>query len=76
MTAFPPRVSPAVVRDHGATVVLGTVPCMICGESDTVPVPRAGWVAWLSGVLVQHAFPELSTDDRELLITGIHGRCW
>jgi len=31
---------------------------------------------WENGELIQKAFPELSADDRELLLTGICSKCW
>ncbi len=29
-----------------------------------------------AGELVQRVWPEMSTDERELLITGTHPACW
>ena len=44
--------------------------CLLCGEVDWANVsyddPR--WETYLAGALVQDAFPEASTDDREILI--------
>jgi hypothetical protein len=31
---------------------------------------------WKSGRLIQYAFPRMSSNDRELLITGICTECW
>ena len=31
---------------------------------------------WLGGQLIQHAFPELSADQREFLMTGITPEKW
>lgn len=32
--------------------------------------------SWLNGELIQRAFPELSDDDREFLMTGITAEEW
>jgi len=49
---------------------------MVCGVSDSVIVPSAGFFNWKNGAFVQDAFPELSADDREMLMTGTHNLCW
>lgn len=51
-------------------------PCPVCEERATLTVSRVGYGAWQAGAFVQDAFPELSADDRELLITGTHPACW
>lgn len=32
--------------------------------------------AWQDDTLIQVAFPYLSADEREVLKTGTHGKCW
>lgn len=59
-----------------ATKVVNCRPCMFCGESATVTVPADGFAAWQSGTLIQRAFPEMTPDTRELLISGTHPACW
>lgn len=51
-------------------------PCPICGKTNEVVVRAADYKAWQAGVLAQNAFPYLSPDEREMLISGICGRCW
>jgi hypothetical protein len=41
-----------------------------------VDVNFEGFQAWQSGEFIQDALPELSTDERELLISGICPKCW
>jgi len=36
--------------------------CLFCGEGE--------------GEFVQNVFPEMSPEDRELLISGTHPACW
>jgi hypothetical protein len=50
--------------------------CPFCGDTTSVVVDAAGFVAWQSGELVQNALPNLSADDREVLISGICTDCW
>ena len=50
--------------------------CPFCGDTTSVVVDAAGFVAWQSGELVQNALPNLSADDREVLISGICPPCW
>jgi hypothetical protein len=41
-----------------------------------IDVTEAQLNHWKSGVLIQHAMPNLSTDDREFLISGITPEEW
>lgn len=51
-------------------------PCACGKESKEVLVPREGMTNWRKGKLIQDCFPELNTDDRERLISGVCGECW
>jgi hypothetical protein len=54
-----------------------TNPCVVCKESSLVPVVEADYLRWqVEGMLVQQAFPEMPVDQRELLVTGTHPKCW
>ena len=51
--------------------------CNDCGEEVQMEVSRAGYNAWMSGgKLIQVAFPELSKNKREVLISGTCGACF
>ena len=52
------------------------VDCVRCGDQFDMVVPTHGLIAWKEGMLIQDAMPELSADERELLISGICGKCW
>ena len=52
------------------------VPCVKCKNIQEVNVDFEGFRAWQSGKLIQEALPELDTDLRELLISGICPKCW
>ncbi len=50
--------------------------CIVCGKSATVQVTEEGLHRWNMGQLAQNAFPHMSDDEREMLITGTHPECW
>ncbi len=50
--------------------------CPDCQTPSAVVVDKASYDSWWSGTLIQDAFPGLSADDREKLITGICPDCW
>jgi len=59
-----------------ATTVVA-VPCHFCQEVNEIEnVPVQGFANWQRGELIQNALPELNTDQRELLISGICPKCW
>ena len=51
---------------------------MVSGKDNTrdIAVTQAQLDAWRPGVLIQDAFPHLSDDDREFLMTGITPEEW
>lgn len=54
-----------------------TPACPVCKEQSYVNVRVSGYDAWkYGGQFIQRALPELSDDDRELLLTGTHPQCW
>lgn len=51
--------------------------CPFCGKTTPVQIRRvADYHAWQNGELAQNAFPYLSADEREMLISGICPTCW
>lgn len=51
--------------------------CPICGKTTPVQIRRmADYNAWRNGKCAQDAFPYLSADEREMLISGICPTCW
>lgn len=57
-------------------IKIATPTCAVCGKAGEVEVIEAQYNSWKDGVLIQRAMPNLSEDEREMLITGIHGECW
>lgn len=50
--------------------------CPFCGESNRVWVNEIDYLNWKNGTLAQDAFPYLSPDEREILISGVCSTCW
>lgn len=50
--------------------------CVFCGKYERIKVPFEGYVKWQHGELIQKALPELTSDQRELLMNGTHAECW
>lgn len=50
--------------------------CPFCGRENSINVREEDYSAWQDGALVQDAFPYLSADEREMLISGICPTCW
>lgn len=53
------------------------VECPICHNFNEVMVNEEDYLAWVfDGMCAQDAFPYLSADEREILISGICPTCW
>jgi len=50
--------------------------CPFCGKGNEVEVNENDYLDWQDGELVQDAFPYLSPEQRETLISGICPKCW
>lgn len=50
--------------------------CPFCGRGNEVEVNEIDYLDWQDGMMAQDAFPYLSADEREMLISGICGDCW
>lgn len=50
--------------------------CPFCGHANFVEVNEDDYFDWQDGELAQNAFPYLSADEREMLISGICPTCW
>jgi hypothetical protein len=58
-------------------MIVLTNSCPMCGTGGAVVVDEQAYVAWRdNGVLMQDAMPDLTVDERELLISGTHAHCW
>lgn len=50
--------------------------CRVCGKHKTLEVSEKGYYLWHQGALIQDVLPEISLDDRELLISSICSDCY
>ena len=50
--------------------------CPFCRHAHEIPVNENDYWDWVDGALIQDAFPYLSADQREMLISGICPKCW
>ncbi len=57
-------------------IELETQACSFCGQTGMVRVFPRELRAWEAGAKVQYAFARMSADDREMLISGTHPKCW
>jgi len=54
-----------------------TITCWMCGEKqDTINMTHGQLLQWRNGVKIQHIFPEMTTDTRELIVSGTCGTCF
>lgn len=53
-----------------------TTTCQRCNDLLWVAAKAEDFAKWEAGMAVQNAFPYLSADDREILISRTCGKCW
>ena len=53
-----------------------TGPCVVTKKPVTVKVPAEGLFAYRSGAYIQDAFPNLTADEREFLMSGMSKEGW
>lgn len=63
---------------HGDHLVSVETPrCIVCREHGILWVNMFAWSRYAAGeLLAQEAFPDMSADAREQLISGTHPACW
>ena len=49
--------------------------CPFCGAESEVKLPIAAYARWQMGEMAQNVWPEMSREDREILISGICKEC-
>ena len=52
-----------------------TVKCPFCGAETVISVPIEGIKKYKDGALIQNAFPNMTAEEREVLISGICFKC-
>jgi len=57
-------------------VKANTANCIGCGHSTQLTLLKSELEMYQKGAYVQDAFPNMSADERELIISGTHPACW
>lgn len=71
--------APAKTTGEKLTMLKVTVtckPCVFCGKINKLDVSAKSLWAWQNGAHIQNAMPELTADEREMLISGTCSKCW
>lgn len=51
--------------------------CPLCGKVQVIIVDAEPYSKWRRGeLMIQHALPDLTPDQREILLSGICPECW
>lgn len=50
--------------------------CGKCGKGGVIMVDEDQLFKWLTGSLIQEAFPFMDVSLREQMISGMHPECW
>ena len=54
-----------------------TTQCPMCGRKHDIVVDAEAYTNWRTGKgLIQECFPDMSAEEREMLITGTCPECW
>ena len=57
--------------------IIYTKPCIHCNLISTIEASDEQYAEYIEGIkYIQDVFPEKSADERELLISGTHPKCW
>lgn len=68
---------PTILNLTPSTVTVAPPNCPLCGKGHpSMVLNRDMYVTWQQGVFIQNAFPNLSAEDREVLISGTHPKCF
>jgi len=52
------------------------VECRTCRGTTSLTVDKDKYEEWRRGALVQNCFPDMSVEDRELLVSQTCDKCW
>ena len=56
--------------------IIFTKPCIHCGDTGMVAAPTEQVIKYINGAHAQSAFPDISIELREQIISGTHPKCW
>ena len=58
------------------TTISKAIECGECGKVFPITMTQEGYESWIMGELIQNALPDVSVQDRELLISNTCGKCF
>jgi hypothetical protein len=58
------------------TVRVRTPACPLCHKVTELELNEDAVHRYLEGEMAQRAFPSMTADERELIISGTHSKCW
>lgn len=65
------------IQEVSDTTKVRTKPCWICGQHSYIFVPYTAWKMFDHlGVPLDIAWPDGSAEDKGLILTGVHPKCW
>lgn len=59
-----------------ALIKFVTSSCTVCQKSSEIELDTRDITKWKDGALAQDVWPNLSDDQRELIMSGTHNSCW
>ena len=65
-----------MVKKMSDTIEVKTKTCCVCDKFEVLTLNRSAVESWQEGEYIQNAFPDMSDNERELLISGTHPTCW
>lgn len=57
------------------TIMVPTT-CPFCGHTTYIQCDKDAYDRWQNGMSIQDAMPDMTPEDREMLISGICPSCW
>lgn len=64
-----------IIKSH-LPDMLHTNVCRHCNIQNVILLNNEDYLRWTSGHYVQDVFTWLNVDDREIIMTGTHSKCW
>lgn len=61
---------------HGEAGILIGNSCIHCKKDNQIRINKSDYNRRMNGEFAQDIWPNLSIDDRELIISGTHPDCW
>jgi hypothetical protein len=58
------------------TTVVTSPPCQLCHKTSDFTLDAEKVERWRAGEFIQDVFPELTANQREQIISGVHPKCW